>query len=523
MNLRLPARRLTLIVIATTWLCACGDGGDTGASVSPQPTVPSPTPTTQTPQTPTPAPTPPSRAATPTEIGTTLGEAISKVIGPTGGELSVAGAITVIVPAGAFADDKTVSIQEITNQAHGAKGRAFRILPEGLNTALPMTVRFAYSQETLRGTTIESLSVAYQDTARVWHAYSRPSVNANAMTLSVPTTHFSDWSLVSGIQIVPNTARVKVGRSLELKVMNCERDPVDGNGDLSVPVFGEIIGCEAAPISAAATNHWAVNAIEGGSSTYGTIVPDADRWSGKATYNAPAVKPAQNVVAVSARHDLLDGPQTLVANITIDEERASCEAFKTIEEFNVELSFDQFTFAAIAEDRRHDGRHAGRIVGTLKKAVGTSTFGYWTTQQIPLQGGQISISDSYVYEPPSGDGYSGTIQGSGTPHDETQLPSFVAMKLNYDECTFDLFGSFIVDGTIVHDGAVSNVPIGLGGLYLFGNSILPEQATTVTLQGTRKINANYNIEATGYVPLQETATEWTVSGATTARWKISPQ
>jgi len=433
------------------------------------------------------------------------------------------GAIAVNVPAGAFTDDKLVSIQEITNEAHGAKGRAFRIRPEGLNTSIPMTVRFAYSQDTLRGTALDALSIAYQDAARIWHVHSRPSVDANAGTLTVPTTHFSDWSLVTGVQIVPNAARVKVGQSLGLKVVYCERETVDESDDLIVPLFGELMGCEDAPIRAAATDQWSVNAVLGGNATFGTIMPDADRWTGKATYNAPAVKPAQNVVAVSARHDLLDGPETLVANITIDEEHTSCESFKSIQQFNAELSFDQFTFAATAEYRRHDGKHAGRLIGTFKKIVGTSTFGYWTTQQTPLQGGQISISDSYSYEPPSGDGYSGTIEASGAPHDEVQLPSFIAMKVNYDECTFDLFGSFIVDGTVVENGVVSQQPIGIGGIYLFGNPILPEQASAVTLEGSRQINAHHNIEATGYVPLQETWTEWVVSGNTTARWKITPQ
>jgi hypothetical protein len=524
MTLQLLARRLAVVSCATLWLSACGGGGGDAGGV---PALPSPTPTAPPNESPTPtppAPTTPERASVPTEIGTPIGLAVTKVIGAAGGEVSsVDDAITVTVPAGAFADDKTVSIQEITNHAHGAKGRAFRIAPEGLDTPVPMTVRFRYDEETLRGTTLDALSIAYQDAKGVWYASARPNVNTNAMTVSVATNHFSDWSLSVGVQILPNTARVKVGQSLPLRVMVCEREAVDENDELIVPLFGEMLGCEASPLNSFSTSKWSVNSIEGGSAVHGTIIADADRWSGKATYTAPATKPTPNGVAVSAQHDFMDGPQLLVANIMIDEEFTSCEAFKTMDQFEAELSFDQFTFAATAVHRRHDGKHAGRLVGTLKRVVSTQGFGYWTTVQTPLLGGAVSIDDSYSYEPPSGDGYSGTIQGAGAPHDEIQLPSFVAMKLNYAECTFDLFGTFIVDGTMVESGAVSNTTIGIGGLYLFGNTILPEQVSTATLQGSRSVNAKYDIETTGYVPLTETHTEWTATGSTTARWKITPQ
>jgi hypothetical protein len=526
MSLRFLARRLAVIFCATAWLSACGGGGggDSGASVSPQPTLPAPTPNTPSNNPPAPSPAEPARTPIPTAVGTAIAQPVSKVIGPAGGEVSsIDGAITVTVPVGAFADEKTVSIQEITNEAHGAKGRAFRIAPEGLETPVPMTISLRYTQDTLRGTTLDALSIAYQDAQHVWHAYSRPIVNANDMTLSVPTTHFSDWSLVTGVQITPNTARVKVGQNLALKVVVCEHETEDEFGDIFVPLPYTLIGCVDSPLDSFSTDGWSVNAVEGGSATYGTIVPDADRWTGKATYTAPATKPAQNVVAVSARHQLIDQPQTLVANITIDEEATSCEGFSSIEQFDAELSFDQIAFVATAEDRRHNGKHAGHLIGTLKKAVSAPGFGFWTTYQSPLQGGEVRIDDSYVYEPPSGDGYSGTINGYGPPHDDIRLPSFIAMKVNYAACTFDLFGSFIVDGTVVHKGSLSNQSIGIGGLYLFANAILPEQASATALEGSRNISANYDTESTGYTPLKETMTQWTVSGSTTARWRITPQ
>src|SRR5690606_10445854 len=130
--------RAVAVLCAALLMSACrgGDGGNGDGGVTSPPTIPAPTPNpaptpAPTPD-PTPDPTPPpandEKVPVPTEVGTPIGAPISKVIGAAGGELATDdGAIAVIVPAGAFAKDETVTIQEITNKAHGGKGRAFRI------------------------------------------------------------------------------------------------------------------------------------------------------------------------------------------------------------------------------------------------------------------------------------------------------------------------------------------------------------------------------------------------------------
>jgi hypothetical protein len=458
---------------------------------------------------------------TPTDIGLPMGAAVSTTIGAAGGELASAdGAITVIVPAGAFATNRTVSIQEITNEAQGAQGRAFRITPEGLNTPIPMTVRLRYADADLLGTTLAYMSIAYQDANRIWRVYKTPTVDAVNRTISVQTTHFSDWSMVAGVQLLPHSATVQVGQSLELLVLHCEQEEDESEDELVIPIVG--YECAPSPLNSFSSSNWSVNGATGGGGQFGTIVANADRWSGKATYTAPTVKPTNNVVSVSAQHELLDGFQLLVANITIEDAPPSCAGLQTIQRFNAELSFDSFGFTATAIDHSHTGTHAGRLMGTLQKLETGPTFGFWITYLTPLTGGQVSINDSYEYTPPSGDGYTGTINGSGAPHDNINLPSFIGLKVNYATCTFDLFGSFIVAGTVVHDGNVSNNPIGVGGLYLFAQPILLQQGSNHTLQGSLAISAINNVTHTGYAPLQITATEWTMTGNTTARWSITP-
>jgi hypothetical protein len=462
--------------------------------------------------------------STPTEVGTPLGIATSKVIGAAGGQLTSAdGTLTVEVPAGAFASDQTLSIQEITNKAHGAHGRAFRITPEGLHSDVPMTLRFRYTDDDLAGSALAYLSIAYQDAQRRWRVYQAPAVDEANKVLSVQTKHFSDWSMVAGAQIIPNKATVRVGQSLALQVMSCEQaEYEDLEGEFDVPTVG--YDCMTSPLDSFSTGHWAVNGVEGGGGRFGTVVPDAER--GKATYTAPATKPEPNLVSVSAQHrfPFEDTLQLLVATIAIEDEPPGCEGLRSVERFDADVSFDAFDFTATAEYHTHSGQHAGRLIGSLSKIDTGPTLGLWVTYLSPLKGGQVSISDSYRYDPPSDQGYTGTVTGSGAPHDGLDAPSFVALTVHYDTCTFDLIASYTIDATIVHDGSARSSLMGIGGMGIYGQAISAEQAAANALQGSLAINAVDNIEQnrTGYAPFKEAALERSLTGATTARWTITP-
>lgn len=101
--------------------------------------------------------------------------------------------------------------------------------------------------------------------------------------------------------------------------------------------------------------------------------------------------------------------------------------------------------------------------------------------------------------------------------------SFVSLKLDYSTCKFDLFASFTVVGTLTHNGESVEQPIGMGGLYLYGQSIPLEQLGTDSLDGHVKVQVSTDTEVTGYVPYQDVATTWQMSGETWARWSIAPR
>lgn len=457
----------------------------------------------------------------PTDLGTPIGDTVSAVIGVSGGQLaSNDGVLTVEVPAGAFDQDRTLSIQQITNTAHGAKGRAYRISPEGLRTTTPMTIRWNYTDDDVLGTDANALTIAYQDAARLWHVFKEPTRDAATRTLSVSTTHFSDWSLVAGAQLMPKAVTLNVGQSAQFQVVLCdefedEQEPDDG--ELEVPMVA--YECRTTPGTSFLAGDWAVNGTIGGSARHGTITADADELSGRATYTAPATRPTPNVVAVSARYVPEIGQLLLVSNVTIVDDAATCDRLSTVQEFHAEASFDNFSFTSSAEFRAHAGTHQGRLTGTLRKVDTGPTFGFWTSGGVtPLESGFVSINDNFSFTPPGGDGYTGTVAGSGSP---TTPGSLITLTVDYATCTFDLHSSYTVDAVMIKDGTSFQGALGVGLLYLHDQPI-PLDQLGGTIEGQRTVVAGNNPEVTNYIPAHDAHSEWSESGSTTARWTLTP-
>jgi len=131
----------------------------------------------------------------PTPTGVAIGAPTSKSIGPAGGELaSPDGQLTVVAPPGALGGTVGFSVQEITNYAPGAIGNAYRLGPAGSRFSVPVELVFLVDLPT----DIEAVTVSYQDEASGFWLHA-PSITRDpvAHTLTVATSHFSDWSIVT--------------------------------------------------------------------------------------------------------------------------------------------------------------------------------------------------------------------------------------------------------------------------------------------------------------------------------------
>ena len=238
-----------------------------------------------------------------TPVGEVQGIAVITVIGTSGGMLESAdGRLRVSIPAGAVAKNTTFSIQPVSNTNVAGLGQAYRLLPHDTPFSKPITLSFLYDREEWEGGLPEAIGVAYQDTRGIWQG-SGAIHDTAAGTVSVSTTHFSDWSLFSSFVLTPVSASVEPGKTLTLSVINFMSDD-----ELIPPVPGvkKPIGPQHS-VAAQYIKEWKL-------AGEGTL-----KANGKeAVYTAPAAIPAKNPVAVSVS---LKGPGNslylLVSNIYI--------------------------------------------------------------------------------------------------------------------------------------------------------------------------------------------------------------
>ena len=251
-----------------------------------------------------------------TPVGTPEGSIITATIGPAGGTVaSEDQRIRVVIPAGALTSPQTISVQPVTNTCPSGTGQAFRLTPHGLTFAKPATIAFHYDEDDVQGTAQEALRIAYQTDNGSWKSPNRRSLDTNARMLSVQTTHFSDWTFFKNIKVIPVSAVVEPGGSVDLKVYQHVEEPeTTKDGELVVPKVPPLIKEKY-------IKKWAV-------SSEGTLAHEQVR----ATYYAPSKIPAKNPVAVTVFLNLkvtIDGlvynDVRLVSNILVAPEGISVQ------------------------------------------------------------------------------------------------------------------------------------------------------------------------------------------------------
>jgi hypothetical protein len=180
-----------------------------------------------------------------------------------------------------------VGIQPITATAPGGFGPAYRLTPEGQTFAQPVTLTFKYSAAEAGASAPNLLRVATQTAQGTW---SLPSTTHDVAqrTLSVATTHFSDWANVGGLLLRPDDAVVRVNKELGLRVILCGAAP-NPAGANAPPLMRECLNVMWGGLE---ISNWSVNGIPGGNASVGTVSGLASGNYG-ARYKAPATVPSQ--------------------------------------------------------------------------------------------------------------------------------------------------------------------------------------------------------------------------------------
>ncbi len=249
-----------------------------------------------------------------TPAGTPFGAASSSLVGVAGGAVeSSDGKFTLIVPAGAMAAATTLSIQPITNEMTNGLWLGYRLTPSGPLFSQPATLTFHYDAFDLAGTAPAMLGIAFQDAQGGWHVVDGATVDEAQHTVAVQTTHFTDFGPMAFTGILPASANLTPGQSIQLAIQVCNTAPDPGNPGSQV-----LYHCDT-PSTIAVPGNWAVNGQAGGNASIGTVASSGSQaWN--ATYTAPSSPPTPNPVAVSADWAPTTNPaarQTFVSNINI--------------------------------------------------------------------------------------------------------------------------------------------------------------------------------------------------------------
>lgn len=267
-----------------------------------------------------------------TDVGIPVGEVVSQMVGTAGGEvISADGRLRLNIPAGALSTNTTIGIQSITNNAPLGLGNNYRLTPQGTTFTQPATLTFGYDEAMLETAEPDFLWAVTQNANGTWSGGRKSVVNKTAKTVTVTTTHFSDWGMgrFVDLTLVPPAATVQVNENVPLSITGFKYDPDHDDDDL-VPlahIDDDLVGLNEGQQLLLSTEqftgfrvkYWALNgATAPVDNSNGKLAVDGK----KATYTAPGRTPNPATLTASVNLEAKDNTgkwhaYSLLSNITV--------------------------------------------------------------------------------------------------------------------------------------------------------------------------------------------------------------
>ena len=227
----------------------------------------------------------------PTEVGTPVGDKVTKDIGPAGGTLvSPDGRLTLTVPEDTLAETIAFSIQPVTNKFGGGLGPAYKLEPDTKTFTTPLEISVHYDDHDLEGTFPEALSLAYQDDKGAWHMQKEIDLDKDKKTITIATAHFSIWAFDSELKVSPVKAMVRVGQKVSLSLTHCDEGLISSGLSKIVDLLDRLINGESHPCKPGLWlqyDRWQL--VGEGEIAYADPL---------LTYTAPGKKPSPNIATV---------------------------------------------------------------------------------------------------------------------------------------------------------------------------------------------------------------------------------
>jgi hypothetical protein len=259
--------------------------------------------------------------------GVPLGPPVTTTITPTGGTITTAdGGLAITFPPNAVSAPTDVTVQPVTNTAFEGAGRSYRLSPSDVEFAQPVTLRFAYTDADLDGSSPEAMSIAGQDDAGYWHSRESRVVDAAAHAIALDVTTFglpranvaaagpaaNDWTKHWTFRIKPDNSPIKLNGTTTVR--ECMTSAHGADGD---PLTEDAILSACKPPddnSAIPLTNWHVR-----TSADGTITPSPTN-STWAVYTAPSRDPGdgQGMVWATLQRVVNGRPSPIDLRTTIE-------------------------------------------------------------------------------------------------------------------------------------------------------------------------------------------------------------
>jgi hypothetical protein len=263
---------------------------------------------------------------TPAAKGDPQGTVVTQSIDAAGGSVTSAdGRISLDIPAGALSAATAIGIQPISSTVPNGVGISYRLQPEGTTFSVPLTLTFHLSAtETM---SVDSSFIVTQHADGLWYSQNNQLRDGSAQTVSIQTTHFSDWGLSETLLLKPAEQKVRVTTNVSFvpEILMVK----DDDDELANPVPDEV----ALPVPTVLEDQinsekvWSVNAVAGGSNILGYI-------------NDPGIFTAPN---------LLPSPAQVTVSLTIHIGHATIIAVALAD------IFDEETWSGISDITQIDG------------------------------------------------------------------------------------------------------------------------------------------------------------------------
>lgn len=303
--------------------------------------------------------------------GVPEGSATQQRIGPAGGTIATPdGRISVLVPAGTVGTETLFSIQPINNTASPGSGVAYRLLPENVTFSKPVTIQLKYATADLAGTAAAAMYLAYQTPEGYWKLMGNTELNETDKTLSVQSTHFSDWGIIEEVHVESNKNFVTFNEQALLTVKRI----LVNQDDLLAPLTDDIV-INPEDIS------WRMVAGAG------ILQPDNSSSIPRCTFTAPGFVPSPNPVLIETSIRKLPitgkarrtGQVLLVTNIFVRDEINPSNAYMSGTYDGIAFNTPHVTASKIGEHIWIQGvTEAGKSVLLILNANAAGTYSYGT-------------------------------------------------------------------------------------------------------------------------------------------------